>query len=50
MAFNGPFYATLGFEEATELLPFQQRLREHETEIGLDVDGPRIVMSVALRP
>ena len=40
----------LGFEEATDLLPFQQRLREHETEIGLDVDGPRIVMSVALRP
>lgn len=50
VAFNGPFYATLGFEEATDLLPFQQRLREHEAEIGLDVDGPRIVMSVALRP
>jgi GNAT superfamily N-acetyltransferase len=50
VAFNGPFYATLGFEESTDLLPFQQQLREHETEIGLDVDGPRIVMSVALRP
>ena len=48
--FNGPFYATLGFEELTDLLPFQQRLREHETDIGLDADGPRIVMSVALRP
>ena len=50
LAFNGPFYAALGFEEVTDLLPFQQRLREHEAEIGLDVDGPRIVMSVALRP
>lgn len=50
LAFNGPFYASLGFEEVTDLLPFQRRLREHETALGLDVDGARIVMSVALRP
>lgn len=50
VAFNGPFYATLGFEEITDLLSFQRALRERETEIGLDADGVRIVMSVALRP
>lgn len=50
LAFNGPFYAALGFEEVADLLPFQRQIREHETEIGLDADGARIVMSVALRP
>ncbi|WP_460715230.1 GNAT family N-acetyltransferase [Nocardioides dilutus] len=50
LPFNGPFYATLGFEEVADLLPFQQELREHESQIGLDADGVRIVMSVALRP
>lgn len=48
--FNGPLYARLGFEELADLLPFQARLREHETAVGLDVNGVRIVMSVALRP
>jgi len=48
--FNGPFYAGLGFQEVTDLLPFQARLRAHETAVGLDVNGARIVMSVALRP
>ncbi|MBJ7359988.1 GNAT family N-acetyltransferase [Nocardioides sp.] len=48
LPFNGPFYATLGFQEVTDPLPFQRQLREHEAAIGLDDDGPRIVMSVAL--
>lgn len=50
VAFNAPFYAGLGFEETTDLLGFQQELREHEAAIGRDADGARIVMSVALRP
>ncbi len=46
--FNGPFYSRLGFEEVVDLLPYQRLLREHERAIGLDVNGPRIVMSAAL--
>lgn len=48
---NGPFYAGLGFTEVdeTDLAPYQARIRTREREIGLDDDGVRIVMSVALR-
>lgn len=49
---NGPFYAGLGFAEVAEadLAPYQRRIREKERAIGLDEDGARIVMSIALRP
>lgn len=48
---NGPFYAGLGFAEVdeAELAPYERRIREEERAIGLDVDGVRCVMSVALR-
>ncbi|HRD60840.1 MAG TPA: GNAT family N-acetyltransferase [Nocardioides sp.] len=48
---NGPYYAALGFEEIAEadLAPYQRRLREREAELGLDVNGARCVMSIALR-
>lgn len=48
---NGPFYAGLGFTEVPESdqEPFQRRIRDKEKAFGLDVDGVRIVMSVALR-
>ena len=45
---NGPFYRSLGFTDRTELLPFQQRAREHEQALDLDASGPRVVMSVRL--
>ena len=41
---NGPFYATLGFEELVEPGPLHRRMREHEREIGLDEHGRRVVM------
>jgi GNAT superfamily N-acetyltransferase len=47
---NGPFYRSLGFEEEPRPEPFEVRAREHQIAIGLDRHGPRIVMSVALRP
>ena len=46
---NGPFYASLGFTEATELAPYERRLRETERDLRLDVNGVRVVMSIALR-
>ena len=48
--FNGPFYASLGFAEETSPEPFEIQAREHQIALGLDRHGPRIVMSVALRP
>jgi ribosomal protein S18 acetylase RimI-like enzyme len=45
---NGPFYRSLGFSEVTELAPYEQRLRDKERELGLDVNGVRCVMEVAL--
>ncbi len=41
---NGPFYATLGFTELTELSPGLAEFRKHEAELGLDAMGRRIVM------
>jgi ribosomal protein S18 acetylase RimI-like enzyme len=46
---NGPFYRAVGFTEVTDPAPYEQRLREKERELGLDVNGARCVMEVALR-
>ena len=46
---NGPFYRSLGFTEVSDLAPYQQDLRETERALGLDLDGVRCVMEVALR-
>jgi ribosomal protein S18 acetylase RimI-like enzyme len=46
---NGPFYRRAGFTEVTDLAPYQRRLRDKERELGLDVNGVRVVMEVALR-
>jgi len=46
---NAPFYRGLGFIEVIDLAPYEQRLRAKERELGLDVNGVRVVMSVALR-
>ena len=45
---NGPFYRSMGFAEATMLEPYQRRLRAHEAEIGLDRHGSRAVMTARL--
>lgn len=50
LPWNGPFYRSLGFEEEPRPEPFEVRAREHQRALGLDRHGPRIVMSVALRP
>jgi len=46
---NGPFYRGLGFTEVTDLAAYERRLRDKERELGLDVNGVRVVMEVALR-
>jgi ribosomal protein S18 acetylase RimI-like enzyme len=46
---NGPYYRRIGFTEVTDLAPYEQRLREKERDLGLDVNGVRVVMEVALR-
>jgi GNAT superfamily N-acetyltransferase len=46
---NGPFYRSLGFTEVTDLAPYERRLRAKERDLGLDVNGVRCVMEVALR-
>lgn len=48
LPWNGPFYARLGFTEVERLAPFQERLRAHERDLGLDDAGVRVVMDVAL--
>ena len=50
LPWNGPFYRSLGFEEELRPEPFELRAREQQVALGLDRHGPRIVMSVALRP
>jgi GNAT superfamily N-acetyltransferase len=47
---NAPWYADRGFEVVSDPLPYQQRLRELEQELGLDRHGPRVVMSRTLGP
>jgi ribosomal protein S18 acetylase RimI-like enzyme len=46
---NGPFYRAVGFTEVTDLAPYERRLRDKERELGLDINGVRVVMEVALR-
>jgi GNAT superfamily N-acetyltransferase len=46
---NGPFYRSLGFAEVADLAPYERRLREKERDLRLDVNGVRVVMSIALR-
>jgi GNAT superfamily N-acetyltransferase len=44
VAWNGPFYARLGFRELEELSPGLAAMREHERAIGDDDFGLRIAM------
>ncbi|POH59727.1 GNAT family N-acetyltransferase [Arthrobacter glacialis] len=48
--FNGPFYASCGFTEipADHWTPGLAAAREHESQLGLDALGRRIVMKIAL--
>jgi ribosomal protein S18 acetylase RimI-like enzyme len=47
---NGPYYRGLGFREVAEadLAPYERRLRDHERDLRLDINGVRCVMEVAL--
>ena len=45
---NGPFYRAVGFSEVAELAPYERRIRDKERELGLDINGVRCVMEVAL--
>jgi GNAT superfamily N-acetyltransferase len=49
LAWNGPFYARLGFAEVARPEPFETRQREHERALGLDRHGPRVVMATRLQ-
>ncbi len=49
VAWNGPFYARLGFTEVARPRPWQQELRAHERALGLDRHGVRVLMDVGLR-
>jgi GNAT superfamily N-acetyltransferase len=44
VAWNGPFYARLGFREVEDLSPGLAAMRQHERAIGDDDFGPRIAM------
>lgn len=44
VAWNGPFYARLGFEVVTDPTSGLRALRERERELGLDDAGARVVM------
>jgi GNAT superfamily N-acetyltransferase len=46
---NGPYYRSLGFTEVTDFAAYEQRLRQKERDLRLDVNGVRCVMEVALR-
>lgn len=46
---NGPYYRRLGFREVERLDSWQQRLHDHELELGLDANGVRVVMARPLR-
>ena len=50
LAWNAPFYERLGFRVVGDLVPYQQRLREHEVSLGLDESGERVVMALDLTP
>jgi hypothetical protein len=44
VAWNGPFYAKLGFVAMDVLTPGLAQLRERERAEGLDAIGERVVM------
>jgi hypothetical protein len=44
VAWNGPFYARMGFGVLDDLTPGLQAIRDHERAIGDDDLGPRIAM------
>ena len=48
--FNGPFYASCGFEEFAQPGQALAALRVHEAQLGLDDLGRRVVMRIRLRP
>jgi GNAT superfamily N-acetyltransferase len=49
VAWNGPFYAKLGFRELGDLSPGLAAMRQHERFIGDDNFGPRVAMRKDLR-
>ena len=46
--FNAPFYASAGFVVLEQLSAGLAALRKHETELGLDTLGARVVMAATL--
>lgn len=48
VAFNAPFYASLGASEDPEPHPALVQRRHVESELGLDHLGPRVIMRVTL--
>lgn len=48
VAFNAPFYATLGCVEDVDPHPAMRRQREIEREVGLDQLGARLIMRLTL--
>jgi GNAT superfamily N-acetyltransferase len=50
VAWNGPFYARMGFRVLTDLAPGLAAVRANEILIGHDALGPRIAMRKDLSP
>jgi GNAT superfamily N-acetyltransferase len=50
VAWNGPFYARMGFRVFTDLTPGLAAIRDREIRIGHDTLGPRIAMRKDLSP
>jgi GNAT superfamily N-acetyltransferase len=48
VAWNGPFYASLGFVVVDDPSPGVRAIREHERAIGEDDFGPRVAMRLRL--
>jgi len=48
VAWNGPFYASLGFAVVDILTPELEAIRQHERSIGDDDFGPRVAMRLQL--
>ncbi|NUU30003.1 GNAT family N-acetyltransferase [Arthrobacter sp. C9C5] len=46
--FNGPFYASCGFDVVASPAGALEALRAHEGQLGLDELGPRIAMRIRL--
>ncbi len=50
VAWNGPFYARMGFHVLIDLTPGLAAIRDHEIRIGHDALGPRIAMRKDVQP